>query len=424
MRKDKERGAVVVEGLLSLSIFMFAIFTILSIVNVCYIQAKMTVALSSAAKEISQYSFFYYKFGIDKLDEKFSEGTAEKRELADNTIEGVSTLMDSLTKASNSAQTGDFGDMITEIEGGMDNIDSLVNEYADQISQDPKGFILGMGKMIGNELKEEGKSILCQALTKAFMKKNLKASPDDDADDFLRRYKVVDGMDGLDFKYTTFLQNGTSNLIQLVVTYDVKVIQLLNIDFDFTFRSCVKATAWGRGISKINPDDSMPTKSPPSTIWDTGPVARGKYIVDQEREKYEYPASGNGYDAYDSSTNTFVSIITVDTTTDSATDENQDYIKKQLEQALKEMQEGADEQTDGIEVTGPDGKTITVPEGEGERNYTVVLVVPDNADPALVAEQVAKFKEAHPGVTVEVRDGYGSPTPAEPPVETPEETDE
>ncbi len=419
MRTDKERGAVVVEGLLSLSIFMFAIFTILSIVNVCYIQAKMNMALSSAAKEISQYSFFYYKFGLDAPDKKLYEGTEDSRTLADNTIEGVSTLMDSLTKASNSAQSGDFENMIGQIQGSIDNVDSLVNQYADRIADDPTGFILGMGKMAINEMKESAKSLLCQALAKAFMKKNLKASPSDDPADFLLRYNVVDGMDGLDFQYTTFLQNGTSNLIQLVVTYDVRVIQLLNIEFDFTFRNCVKCTAWGRGISKINPEASMETKSPPSTIWDTGPVARGKYIVDKERENYEYPATGNGYDAYDSDTNTFISIITVDTTTESGAKDK--YVTDRLDETLKKMKEGADKQTDGIEVTGPDGKPTTVPEGDGERSYKLVLVVPDGADKAALEKLIRDFEKNNPGVTVELKDGYGDPTPKAPPVEAPKE---
>lgn len=419
MRTDKERGAVVVEGLLSLSIFMFAIFTILSIVNVCYIQAKMNMALSSAAKEISQYSFFYYKFGLDAPDKKLYEGTEDSRKLADNTIEGVSSLMDSLTAASNSAQSGEFENMIKQIQGGVDNVDSLVNQYADRISADPKGFILGMGKMAINEMKESAKSLLCQALAKAFMKKNLKSSPSDDPADFLLRYNVVDGMDGLDFQYTTFLQNGTSNLIQLVVTYDVRVIQLLNIEFDFTFRNCVKCTAWGRGISKLNPEASMETKSPPSTIWDTGPVARGKYIVDKERENYEYPATGNGYDAYDSDTNTFVSIVTVDTTTASAADDK--YVTDRLDETLNKMIEGADKQTDGIEVTGPDGKPTTVPEGSDARNYKLVLVVPDGADKAALEKLIAEYERTHPDVTVELKDGYGDPTPKAPPAEKPKE---
>ena len=54
MRKENENGAIVVEATISLSVFIFVIFTILSIVNICYIQAKMSTALDTAAREISQ----------------------------------------------------------------------------------------------------------------------------------------------------------------------------------------------------------------------------------------------------------------------------------------------------------------------------------------------------------------------------------
>lgn len=56
----KQKGAIVVEATIALSAFMFAIFTILSIVNICFIQARLGVALNTAAKEISQYSYLYY----------------------------------------------------------------------------------------------------------------------------------------------------------------------------------------------------------------------------------------------------------------------------------------------------------------------------------------------------------------------------
>ena len=54
MKQKKERGAIVVEATISLTAFIFAIFTILMIVDVCYTQAKISTALNSATKEISQ----------------------------------------------------------------------------------------------------------------------------------------------------------------------------------------------------------------------------------------------------------------------------------------------------------------------------------------------------------------------------------
>ena len=272
MRKDRERGAVIVEGIISLTTFMFAIFTILSIVNICYIQARMSNALNSAAKEISQYSFFYYKFGIDQLEAKVSqsENVKNSRAMANETVDGIGALMDSLTSANNNLQSGNFDGLVGDIQNGSTNVDGLVDKWANAISEDPKGLIIGMSKMLGNELAQEGKALLCEVLAKAFMQKNLKAYPEDDPERFLHAYRVVDGMKGLDFEYTTFLQDGVSNEIQIVVTYDVRVLEFFNLDFDFTFRQCVKTTAWGRGISAINTEDSMPISKPGAAVQTSG----------------------------------------------------------------------------------------------------------------------------------------------------------
>lgn len=253
MRKDKERGAIVVEATISLTAFVFAIFTILSLVNIYYIQAKMSIALNSAAKEISQYSYLYYKFNIDDVEaDLYDEDAQDARATAEDTIDGVGALMESLSNAESDLNSGDFDALVADIESGAESVDSLVTMYADKLADDPKGFIIGMGKMAGNELKEEVKVILGQVLAKTFMQKNLKANENDDPDAFLKRYRVVDGMDGLDFNYTALMAYGTSDQIQLVVTYDVQVIKLLNLDFKFTFRQCAQTTAWGNGVSKID----------------------------------------------------------------------------------------------------------------------------------------------------------------------------
>lgn len=252
MRKDNERGAIVVEATISLTAFVFAIFTILSIVNIYYIQAKMSIALNSAAKEISQYSYLYYKLNIDEAESNLNDADAqEARATAEQTIDGVGELMNSLSDAENSMETGDFDNLVGAIDSGASNVDSLIDLYADKLADDPKGFIIGMGKMAGSELGGELKKLLGQVLAKTFMKKNLMAHEGDDPDQFLRRYRVVDGMAGLDFDYSSLMAYGSSDKIQLVVTYEVEVIKLLNIEYKFKFRQVAQTEAWGNGVSEI-----------------------------------------------------------------------------------------------------------------------------------------------------------------------------
>ena len=65
-KKKDENGAIIAEATVSLTAFMFAILIILWLINICYVQAKMAVALNSAAKEMSQYSYLYTALTLDE----------------------------------------------------------------------------------------------------------------------------------------------------------------------------------------------------------------------------------------------------------------------------------------------------------------------------------------------------------------------
>lgn len=414
----KERGAIVVEATVALTAFIFMILTILSVVNVCYAQAKIAVSLNSAAKEISQYSYLYYVTGLNKLDQKSSDGTEGSVDLAKHTIDGVDTFMDALTTAGNSLESGDFDSLVSAVEQGKGTVDSLVTEYGDAIGDDPRGFVIGMGKMALSESKEVLKSqVFAKTLAKSFMKKNLRATPGDDPDAFLKRLHVVNGMDGLDFQYSTLMAHGKSNEIQLVVTYKVKLIQLLNLDFDFTIRQCSKTRAWGNGISKMNPQNNeLPTevKHNGENIWDMKDATnRGKVIVAKEKEKYDYTDSGAGFDAYDNQggKNEFVTVISVDTHSKSY--QTVSGLKGRISAAYNSLYGAVHGKGEEIKVTDKDGNETTIHSDPETRSYNIVMVIPDDADLSLVSQAVREFQQAHPGVKVTVRNGYGSPSAEE-----------
>lgn len=406
----RERGAIVVEATIALSAFIFAIFTILSIVNICFIQAKIAVSLNAAAKEISQYSYLYFALNVDDLEARFNEGTQDSKKLAQDTIDGVGTFMDSLSGAANSAGNGDIDEMMNQLDKGTASVDSLVTKYSDQLRDDPKGFIMGMGKMAANELKEEAKVLLAQVLAKTFMQKNLMSDANDDPDAFLRRHNVVDGMDGLNFNYSAMLPYGTST-IQLVVTYDVQVVQLLNIDYKFKIRQCSKTTAWGNGISIMHPDTSTPMPTGDS-IWDMdSDTQRGKLLVQAERDKYQYTGSGDGFDAYDPKNNEFIGITSVNTHDDSY--QTADDLAARLKAEYREAERQVSELGETVTVQDENGNTVELSSDPDTRTYEIVLVVPDDADPALLEEAIKKFHEQYPDVDVTIVQDYGSPTEGE-----------
>lgn len=249
MRESRERGAVIVEATISLTVFIFLMFTLLSIVNIYYIQAKIGIALNGAAKEVSQYSYIYYKLGIPGMEQEISNGTEGSYSMGRATIEGLSAMIGAFEGAQEGIGTGDFSQVYDSISEGAAAGEELISMYADAITDDPKAFIAGMAQLAANQGVEWAKARLGQAIAKAFMKKNLKANSSDDPDSFLKRYHVVDGLNGLDFGGSVLMAGGNSNEILFVCTYDVEVIKLLNIDFKFTFTQFAKTVSWGTGVS-------------------------------------------------------------------------------------------------------------------------------------------------------------------------------
>ena len=401
MREKSEKGAVVVEAIISMTAFMFAIMVILSIADIAYAQSKIAVALNSAAKEISQYCFLYYKFQLDDVNKSVGEGTEQSEKTVRDTVDGLGQMMDSFGQAGQDFEERNFDNIIDNLQTGADAANKTVSNLADQVAEDPKAFVIGMGKLAGREMTEAAKVYLGQVMAKAFMSKNLKASSDDDPDDFLRRLHVADGMDGLDFQYTSLMAYGSSNEIQLVCTYQIKVIRLLNIDFSFTFRQTARTLAWGDGNSKITP----------RSIWTSmAPAARGKYIVGKEKEGYTYTSSGQGFDAYVNSggKNEFVSITTLDPTSASYQDVNS--IKNRLNKNFEDMYAGVSALGDSIKVTKNNSET-TVNSNPDTRTYHIVLVLPEETDSEYkdkVNEAIAQLKTEHPGLSIDVKEGYGT----------------
>ncbi len=252
MRRNDDKGAIVVEATIALTAFVFLLYTLLSLVNICYIQAKMGVALNSAAKDISQYSYLYFKFGLGKAEGNLDDGASDYLNLGKDTVDGIGTFVGAMGGAGEAFESGDFDSTFENLQNGYDTAQSVYDEWADMVADDPKQFMIGLGRYAASEGYDYLKNKLGAAIAKSFMKKNLKAYKDDNPDRFLKKAGVVDGLSGLDFNGTAIFagEGNEHDKIQLVVTYEVEVIKLLNIDFKFKFVQVARTKAWGTGISE------------------------------------------------------------------------------------------------------------------------------------------------------------------------------
>lgn len=372
-RKNKveENGAIVAEATIALSAFIFAIYLVLSIVDICYVQSKMGVALNSAAKEMSQYAYLYETLNMSE----YMSGEGGK----------------------SSEFMGSFSEVLNKISKGTSNLSAdLSNMFSTSAAQ------------AGNDsLAEYLKNGLGMTLAKQLVKKNLVSFEGDTADAFLTRNHVKDGFSGLNFINTTFLTDANQSEINLIVAYKVQVVRLLGTEYTFNFVQRADTKAWGKGVSLKNPSSN--TTSTTASIWDASNLSRGNSIITSEKKNYKYTSSGNNFHAYDDKNNQFIRIRSINTFDKSYS--SQGAIESQLNSTYKTLKSGVEDLDKKITVKNSSDKDVTLTSNKDTRTYKIVLVVPEGADMTTINSAVTSFKASNPGVDVEVKAGYGTPTP-------------
>lgn len=201
---DRQRGAVFVEAAIALPVFMFMMVTLYSIIQIAYVQARMTIAVDCAAKELAEYAHVYYATGLDG----YMTGSG-----------GTSSRI-----------ANEVAEFLTTVGGSLGSVDSELGQ-----------FVTDAGSaMAGDSLADLGKHGAGQALGSQMMKKNMVNGPGDSAEAFMKRNRIKNfNMDG-----SNFLE-GNSKKVFLRANYDIEVIKLLNIEYSFHLSSCAYTEAWG-----------------------------------------------------------------------------------------------------------------------------------------------------------------------------------
>ena len=229
---NAENGAVVIEATLSLSVFMFLIVILLSIVNICTAQAKIGIALNQTAEEMSQYLYFYSLSGLNDIQAKVYADSSETRQQIEGLEDGITDGIKSLQKFGRGGS--ELSDTISEIKEDGSNVKDIVQEIAS--TDDKTAWIKSLVKVA--------------ALSKGLMVKHLTINDEIDCDRNLRDMGVIDGLDGLNLNSSSIYTNGTED-ITLICKYKVKLLNLLNNDITFSFVQTAKTKAWGGASSGI-----------------------------------------------------------------------------------------------------------------------------------------------------------------------------
>ncbi len=247
----EDRGSFTIEAVIAFSLFMFAYISIISLAAVVKLESSTQYAINQTAQVISQYCYLAERTGVLS------------------------------TKGSGEDIYDVFG---TAVNGGKDSIASL-------------GSLLI--KNAGKELA--GKAVaqmLCRSIVPGYI------ASDEDAESVLKRMGVVNGLDGLDFRLSSLLNDGRS--INIVLVYSVKPRGFGIFNHDILIRQTASTAAWITGVSLNEAGQS-------ESIWQKDNFERGREFVSRIKAENGRSAvkPGKGIDLYKSESGTFTSVCSV-----------------------------------------------------------------------------------------------------------------
>lgn len=193
-----EKGYIVVETIVCFLLFTFLNISILSLINIVFVQARVHYALTQAAETLSMYSYTLEAAGVAE-HLKNSAATAEGVQSdANQFIEDVNLVISSLENL--------------DLEGVADSGQNLYEQgsgFVDNLIDDPKAVL----QEFMNYGIREGGSALLEQLARPLVGHYL-TNDGQSGDEFLTAFHVIDGLDGLNF-YTLDLPGYNENTNRL-----------------------------------------------------------------------------------------------------------------------------------------------------------------------------------------------------------------
>lgn len=255
MERNKEQeqkcqgGAATVEAIVSFSCFLFVVFTILTTVKYCRAQALISNAVDSAAKELSQYSYFYEMSGLGKVSKALGDNASVGADNINSVVGTLDTFYGTVSSTIqngqqngadiyNSFQNRDYDGAVadaqrlltqTQIDGTnvLSSAESIYNAFSG-IKSNPLVYIKSIIAIAGNASLDLFKSrAIAAPLGKLLMEKHFTIDGKT-ADEALQEIGVDQGLSGMNFNMSTIFTSGAPHQVHLVVYYKLKLFQIFD----------------------------------------------------------------------------------------------------------------------------------------------------------------------------------------------------
>ena len=258
MMKKDQRGYIVVETILSFSLFIFFCTSILSLINIVVVQARVHYAMSQSALAVSMYDYCFHVTGLDDEISGIAKKAAGLRKDVTEFKGNINTVLDGIAALPGSTSVGSCIDTSKGIYNAGSAAYKQASGWVDTAVNNPK-------QMVSNLLAlgvDAGASAAFEALVRPIIGRYL-TNGSMSGDEYLRSMNVIGGLKGLDFFAVTFSDGGSTakgNSSALNGDGDVIITVSYTVDFrfgslplpfdDIDIEQTVVTKAWLGGVGK------------------------------------------------------------------------------------------------------------------------------------------------------------------------------
>lgn len=266
MKIRREDGVISIETTVCLSLFLFAFLSIISLAKIAKVESMTQYAIDQVAKEMSKYYYIASKVGL-------ARNSGQTAGDLDQTVSSIFDFADLANSASqnygsntNNQSVDGFLNRMRDAGEDIEQAISISKDFAasfGNILSDPKGLITTLGQMFLSDLTHQALShLIAQPISRALFPKYIAGNigdPEATADAILKKLGVVDGLDGLNFGCSTFLDDGET--INVVVFYVVEVEAFGLFEKKLLIQQTASTAAWlcDRGDSSASIGSTIET---------------------------------------------------------------------------------------------------------------------------------------------------------------------
>ncbi|MGN0408054.1 MAG: TadE/TadG family type IV pilus assembly protein [Bacteroides sp.] len=270
--RKSESGMMVVEAVISFTVFIMVTLSIVYLTNIFTIHNRIQFAINSAAHQIAGYTYIYQGIGL-RDGEKVLQGDIKTYvtpiddtattilgayndiQKTINDIKGAGDSMKEISPESVQNVMTQIDTIAKDVDKSATSIEASSQKLSDLFS-DPDALMAGVIYAGASFGMKEIKGAIAAGLSKALTKGYLNTNGYSDVDDYLKAYGIKDGYSGLDFKGSTMMCDGDQRMIDIVVQYDIDMSFLSFVipDAKIHMVQRVSVPAWVNGDSAKLPE--------------------------------------------------------------------------------------------------------------------------------------------------------------------------